>query len=229
MVKTLRNLAVVFAAATVGVSAMAQSEILKDSYTGTLSVQTKMADEDPVSLNDATVSIAIAKTSNPSSVTFTLDNLILSIPDGNGSVDEKGVGKIVVNDLIVDYKNSLKNEVELDFSDDINIQEGSLGNVVWIGPDLGEIPVTVKGNADLNGNINLTINIPNFATFESIDVKFVKSVSTAVEGVVADGAYEVYSITGALVAKGEGVVKVDALDKGVYLVKQNGKTQKIVK
>lgn len=227
MVKTLRNLAVVFAAATVGVSAMAQSEILKSSYTGTLSVSLTPTGEAKVDCTPTTETILI-DVIDDEVVNFKLNNFVLYQPNE----DAKYVGNVVVK-LSVD--GSGDNVVLSCPRKVITISKGDLDNIndeAWMGPLLKEtgddIYVTVNGTANKNGGINIDIKI-EFTGFDAIDVTFKKSVATAIDAVAADGAYEVYSITGALVAKGEGVVKVDALDKGIYLVKQNGKTQKIVK
>ncbi len=199
---------------------MAQSEILKSSYTGTLSVSLTPTGEAKVDCTPTTETIAIA-VQDKDLVTFTLDNF--SLDQGEGEVIN--AGKIVV-DLEVA---NIAGGVSLSFDGAVTLENGSDNSKEWAGSLLGEVPVKVAGKADAAGNIDLSITITGFSGFDAIDVTFKKSVATAIAAVAAEGAYEVYSITGALVAKGEGVVNMNALDKGIYLVKQNGKTQKIVK
>ncbi|MCQ2203973.1 MAG: calycin-like domain-containing protein [Bacteroidales bacterium] len=226
MVKTLRNLAVVFAAATVGVSAMAQSEILKSSYTGTLAVSLTQ-DGVKTDCTPTTETIAI-DVIDDEVVDFKLNNFVLNQPNE----DPMYVGNVVVRLSVV---GSGDNVVLSCPRKQITIAEGNLsgiGDEAWVGPNLtkdgDKIYVTVNGTANKSGGIDIDIKI-EFVGFDAIDVKFVKSVSTAVESITIDNVYEIYSITGALVAKGEGAVNMNVLDKGIYLVKKNGKTQKIVK
>lgn len=240
MVKTLRNLAVVFAAATVGVSAMAQdlTANLVSEYTGELSVS---VNNGTPTTSEATIELTRTAAST---VTLNIKNFILGDIDNDGIA----VGNIVVDGVrvLADEDDKVKFQ---EFSREIELQNGDMEGVdanEWQGvsltnatktqdkPEGGKyagIPVSLNSSSANDEGLALTLTVYFPSLKQNISVVFTgdaansaKNLATAIESIaVGEGVVEIYSIIGAYVGN-----NLDDLKTGVYIVKQNGKAQKVV-
>lgn len=107
----------------------------------------------------------------------------------------------------------------------IVISKGSYpADADWFGHTLGVVPVSVNGTV-ASGNLDLVIDI-NMPDLGVIKVSF-DGVSTSISEIPADtetGVKAVYTVSGVKVGD-----STDNLPSGIYIVKENGKSYKILK
>lgn len=107
----------------------------------------------------------------------------------------------------------------------IVISKGSYpADAKWQGYELGVVPVSVNGTV-ASGNLDLVIDI-NMPDLGVIKVSF-DGVSTSISEIPADtetGVKAVYTVSGVKVGD-----STDNLPSGIYIVKENGKSYKILK
>lgn len=88
------------------------------------------------------------------------------------------------------------------------------------------VPSTDKGRAATVHMQHVAVPQPVVLT---VDMK--QGLATSVDNVIADGAYEIYSVDGYRVAAGNNGINdaIDALTPGIYVVRTNGKATRIVR
>lgn len=132
------------------------------------------------------------------------------------------LGVMNVGNILVD---SIPAGETISHNSNIVISKGSYpADADWIGPALGVVPVSVTGTA-ASGNLELAIDI-NMPDLGNIKVSF-NGVSTSISNVTVDAESDVkavYTISGIKVGE-----STENLPAGIYIVKENGKSYKILK
>ena len=210
------------------------------TYTGDLDVFFQV--QFPTS-NDISVEIEKADDTH---INFYLNNFVLSAGD-----DVLPVGNVALSDI------ELRQDVDsikFTSTQPITITAGTLeGFDSWMGPNLGELLVSISGKVvgdsviiapiiipleDL-GEVSVVLKgkNPNYTAIQTIRKDKVVLTSSAVKeelsfaGIEGATGYAIYNIAGNLVKRGytAGSVNVSTLNSGIYLIKIGSATMKFVK
>lgn len=205
-----------------------------------VSVEGKLVDGKlELSINIELMQVAVKFTSDPSTtfegpLSVSMNGMPLGSTDQKIKIVDRGdgmnaimlsnfsLGIMSVGNILVD---SIPAGETISHDADIVISKGSYpADADWLGPDLGVVPVSVNGT-NASGNLALTIDI-NMPGLGTIGVSF-NGVSTSISNVPVDAESNVkavYTTSGVKVGN-----STENLPSGIYIVKENGKSYKILK
>lgn len=192
------------------------------------------------------ISIEIEKAGD-ASINFYLKNFLLGAGD-----DIMPVGNVTLSNIEL---MQVDDSVKFATTQTITLTEGDLEEYVgsWIGPSLGELPVSISGTIvgdsaiiepitiplGVLGTVSVTFKgkNPNYTSIKNANIQKVTLASSSVAeqisllGIEGNLRYAIYDVAGSLVKQGntEGIINIASLHKGVYLLKVGKMVLKFVK
>lgn len=209
-------------------------------YNGRLNVS---LNGNPLPETDESVYIMVDESG--STATFILKDFILNTRD-----DQMGVGTIRIPNIPILNEEGI---IKLESSLDIDIEAGSDPEVIWNGPDLGPIPITIDAtiegedvdvaiDIDLDGliigvNFQGTKDDPSSLRFvnakkESAYIYRIDDNSIGVFGIEEGSNYQIYSHSGALIMNDKlrsTIINTERLVRGIYIMRVGERVMKFAR